>query len=176
MWSLPSVISVSAEAKHHSQVVGGHLLTLLSSTFSQIKIMVNKTWSIALTWLHWSLVLAGWLGWCFAHVRMLQLIFLKYILKFIHKLQRHFYYPNIRILLPTHRLFIIFEGKLWTHSILIKRSLSCRVVNGTSRNCTVPRNLEIYQDAMLTRRLAIVSRCKIRTLVCKGKDHNQHKV
>ena len=112
----------------------GHLLTSLLSIFSQIKIMLNKTWNIALTWLYWSLPD----GWCFAHVRMLQLIFLKYILKFIHKLQRHFYYPNIRILLPTHRLFIIFEGKLWTHSILIKRSLSCRVVNRTSRNCTVP--------------------------------------
>ena len=135
MWSLPSVNWVSAEAKHHSQVVG-HLLTSLLSIFSQIKIMLNKTWNIHSIKLA-SQALAGWF-WCFAHVRMLQLIFLKYILKFIHKLQRHFYYPNIRILLPTHRLFIIFEGKLWTHSILIKRSLSCRVVNRTSRNCTVP--------------------------------------
>ena len=89
----------------------GHLLISLLSIFSQIKIMLNKTWNIALTWLYWSLPD----GWCFAHVRMLQLIFLKYILKFIHKLQRHFYYPNIRILLPSHRLFIILRKTVNIH-------------------------------------------------------------
>ena len=45
MWSLPSVISVSAEAKHHSQVVGAPSDLVGTKTFldtlSQIKIILK---------------------------------------------------------------------------------------------------------------------------------------